>query len=318
MLDVRVSWSLSSLHELPSWAVVFAEDVTQGCYAGILYHLAGLAGVVAVAFGCWAVAEMWSAALQVVRPGRSGRRLCSIPRSIPGHGTANLILRQDVTTIDVSSEVNRRKRSVRTRLVATLLVFFALAVLVPSPVVVIFFFLFGLFALTIIAIRDLVASGFGETPRAGSSPSPMLAKVGPPLRSAPRAKPSRYSCWCGWRRPSSDSGFPSRGLRAARSYAPRRASHWSGRQRSAQPCCGSVRCCSVQRGGWRLDDLLICSTWMTGIPCCTSARFRRLCAYPHRSLGPSDLGRSPRLACARAFRGGRCVASLELRAGCRH
>src|SRR5207302_1339164 len=110
-------------------------------------------------------------------PGRSGRRLCSIP----GHGTANLILRQDVTTIDVSSEVNRRKRSVRTRLVATLLVFFALAVLVPSPAVVIFFFLFGLFALTIIAIRDLVASGFGETPGAGSSPSPMLAKVGPPL-----------------------------------------------------------------------------------------------------------------------------------------
>jgi hypothetical protein len=151
-------WSIWS-YGRPSLGTLATDAANGGCEQGILVRFAGLTGILIVVLGCWVVMGLWPAlvqGMQLLRAShRSGRR--------PEHSATDSVQQRGLSSVDVGREARRLLVRSRARSVGALAGICGLMLLLPSALIVVFSFLFGLVMLTIIAIRDLGASRSSDT-----------------------------------------------------------------------------------------------------------------------------------------------------------
>lgn len=155
-MDAQTSWNLALLAR-PSLRVVAADTSGEACLHSISYRVAGLAGILLIALGFWAVIELGS---MIVHGVSFGLRRSAKPTE---NGVTDTAHRRGVARIEIGHEAHRRRARSRVRLVSTLTALCGLMLLLPSTLIFIFFVLFSLILLLVIAFRDLMSSGYWQT-----------------------------------------------------------------------------------------------------------------------------------------------------------
>lgn len=175
-MSAIIIWDMS-LRSHASFSTQLVAAGSQDCEQSVPYHFAGFAGVLVTVLGLWAIDKLGSAAIQrfqSVHP-RSRHKRYMKP------GSADSFEQRSVTVVNVGREAHRRLTRYRVRTLIVLAGVCALILLVPSTVLFIFSFFFGIVIVLLIAMRDLAASGFWGTPRASSASRVDSVGAGPPL-----------------------------------------------------------------------------------------------------------------------------------------
>jgi hypothetical protein len=168
------TWDIS-LHARPSLAALAADTGSGGCEQGVSYRFAGLAGILIITLGFWAVAELGSA---VVHGAPFSRRRSRQPT---GPRTANTVHQYQVTRVDVGHQAHLRTVRSHLRSAGAGAGFCALMLLLPATAIFIFFILSGSILLVLIGMRDLGAGGYWQTHGGRQRQNRNSVGSGPPL-----------------------------------------------------------------------------------------------------------------------------------------
>ena len=169
-------WNMS-LHGHASFGTQLAETGNQGCEQSVPYHFAGLAGILLIVISLWVVNKLGSVTLQRIQSIRSRSHHQQYIRP----GSTDSIWQSNVATVDVGHEAHRRLVRYRVRSLMVLTGVCALILLVPSTILFIISFFFGIVIVILISIRDLAASGFWDNPGVSSVTRVDSVGAGPPL-----------------------------------------------------------------------------------------------------------------------------------------
>lgn len=168
-----VIWNMSS-PDRPSFGALLAEAGNQDCEMGnIPSRFAGLAGILIIVLGLWAVNELGSVAIRRIQSIRTRPRRQQYKRP----GDTDSVRQRGVTTVDIGYEAHRHSVKSRRTSLGVLTGVCGLILLIPPVALLIVAFLFGIIIMLLIVIRDNPGIYFGG-PSTRSSPP---VGAGPPL-----------------------------------------------------------------------------------------------------------------------------------------
>ncbi len=162
-----------------------AETGNQSCEQSIPYHFAGLAGILIIVLSLWVINELGSTAVQRIQAIRTRHH----HQHYMEPGAAHSSGQSGVTTVDVGHEAHKRLVRYRVRSFSVLTGVCGLILLIPSTILFIFSFFFGIVVVILIAMRDLVASGYWGNSGVSSAGRLDSVGTGPPLFAGERTLP---------------------------------------------------------------------------------------------------------------------------------